>query len=302
MNSPLVFRNGQLIVQAEASLALNDAGFVFGATITDYSRTFHGRLFRLGEHVERFRNSCRAAAIDVPYSDQQLTDAAEQLACVNAQFLRPEQELALILLATPGPIGYLLGQQGGPGETPTVMLHTFALPFERYRSWFRDGVRLVVPKVCQVSPSTIEPHLKHRSRLHWWLAEREVKAQDAAAHALLADESGQVTETAAANFLIVRGGTVLSPPRNTILDGISLRLTRELCGKLGIPFAERALRLADCVAAQEAMLTGTAFCLAGVRSVNGTALPWPGPVTERLTAAWSQLVGLDYLMQMLAGQ
>ena len=83
MNPPLVFRNGQLVSQAGASLALNDAGLVFGATITDYCRTFQRRLFRLADHLARFRDSCRAAGIDLPYSDQQLTDAAEELARVK---------------------------------------------------------------------------------------------------------------------------------------------------------------------------------------------------------------------------
>src|SRR5205823_5762714 len=101
-------------------------------------------------------------------------------------------------------------------------------------------------------------------------------------------------------LLIVRGGTVLSPPRSTLLDGISLSVTEELCGRLGIPFAERPLSVADCRSADEALLTGTAFCLAGVSQIDGTRLAWPGPVTEMLVGAWVRVVGLDYRAQILA--
>jgi branched-subunit amino acid aminotransferase/4-amino-4-deoxychorismate lyase len=101
------------------------------------------------------------------------------------------------------------------------------------------------------------------------------------------------------HFLIVRDGTVLSPPQSAVLDGISLRVTEELCRDLGIPFAERPLTVADCRAADEAMLTGTAFCLAGVSHFDGTALRWPGPVTEALVVAWTRLVGLDFRAQIL---
>src|SRR5205807_1951377 len=144
----------------------------------------------------------------------------------------------------------------------TLVLHTFPLPFENYADLFREGARLFVPSGRQIPAHCIDPHIKHRSRLHWWLASQE-KPKDA--RPLLLDQNGHVTETAIANFLVVRGGTVLSPPRSMVLDGISLRVTEGLCRELGIPFAEVSLLVEDCLAADEAFLTGTAFCLAGVR-------------------------------------
>ena len=39
MTEPLASLNGRLLPQSEAHLALNDAGFVFGATVTDLCRT-----------------------------------------------------------------------------------------------------------------------------------------------------------------------------------------------------------------------------------------------------------------------
>src|SRR5262249_14788256 len=136
-------------------------------------------------------------------------------------------------------------------------------------------------------------------RLHWWLAEQQAHDTDPAASALLLDTDGHVTETAAANFLIVREGTVLSPPRDMILGGISLQGVEELCGELGITFLERLLRLDDCLPAAEAMLTSTPYCVAGVRRINDVILPWPGPVWERLLAAWSARVGIDVRRQVL---
>lgn len=299
----LAYFDGRFVPQRAAALPLNDAGFVFGATVTDLCRTFRGHLFRFKEHLGRFRRNCQAARVPLTASDAELTQAAEHLAAHNAGLLGPNAELALVLLATPGPIGYYLGEAGGPGEgRPTLALHTFPLPFGRYARLFREGARLVVPATRQVPPVCVDPHVKQRSRLHWWLAEQEARQADAAAFALLADLNGYVTETAFANFLIVRRGTVVSPPHGGILDGISLRLTEELCRELGIPFVESPLTPEDCQAADEAMLTGTAFCLAGVRSINGATLPWPGPVTDALAAAWTRTVGLDYRAQMLGAE
>src|SRR5208283_1307866 len=127
-----------------------------GATVSDLCRTFRHRLFRLDEHLTRFRKSCEAARIPQSVSDTELAKIAEQLVSNNAALLRPEQELALVMLATPGPIGYYAGLDGGPGDgPPSLILHTFPLPFARYRRFFREGIRLVIPGVRHVPANCV---------------------------------------------------------------------------------------------------------------------------------------------------
>src|SRR5437899_1717165 len=107
-NDALAYLNGRFIPQAEARLPLNDAGFVLGATVTDLCRTFGHRLFRFADHLTRFRRNCASAHVPLSATDEELTQVAERLVDNNAGRLRPEQDLALVLVATPGPIGYYL--------------------------------------------------------------------------------------------------------------------------------------------------------------------------------------------------
>jgi branched-subunit amino acid aminotransferase/4-amino-4-deoxychorismate lyase len=303
MTHPLAYLRGQFLPQAEANLPLHDAGFVMGATVTDLCRTFHHRLFRLADHLHRFRQSCRAARIPQPLSDDELTRIAEQLVAHNAPSLPPDGDLALVMFATPGPIGYYLGQPAGPGDgPPTLGMHTFPLPFHRYGRLFREGARLVVASVRHLPATSVDPRIKQRSRLFWWLAEQEAHLIDPAASALLLDANDCVTETAAANFLIARDGVVLSPPPETILNGVSLQVVRELCSELNIPFAERPLPLPEVLVADEAMLASTPYCLAGVSTIAGQTLPWPGPVWQRLLSAWQTRVGFDIRRQILSAR
>ena len=325
MTAPLAYVNGRFVPFDKLTISVADAGFVFGATVTDLVRTFRGRSFRVADHIDRFRESCRLCHVPLTASDDDLRGAAEHLIWYNlrrppetgipvqdehgrvlGRFLpQPVQdagELALVMFATPGPIGYYAGLPVGPGDgPPTVGMHTFPLPLTRYRKLFTEGATLVVPPTQHVAAASVDPRAKMRSRLFWWIAEQETKEIDPGASALLLNAAGHVTETATANFLIVRDGTVLSPPRGTILGGISLRVVEELCGELGIPFAEAPMTLAECMTADEALLTGTAFCVAGVGRLNGTALPWPGPVWRRLLAAWSDRVGVDIEGQIKEG-
>ncbi len=111
---------------------------------------------------------------------------------------------------------------------------------------------------------------------------------------------GRLTETAAANLLIVQNGQVVSPTREWILGGISLRVVVELCAKLRIPYTERPLLLHDLQHADEALLVSTPFCLVGVSRCDTAPLPWPGPVYRRLLEAWNEEVGFDIHAQIVA--
>ena len=302
MTELLAYRNGKFLPQSQVHIPLNDAGFVWGATVTDLCRTFRHKLFRLEDHVRRFQESCRLARVPQLASDAELINTANELAAHNAAGIGANEDLALVQLATPGEIGYYAGREVGPGDGgPTLILHTFPLPFRRYAKLFQEGARLVTPRIRHLPHACIPRQIKHRSRLFWWLAKQEAHEADPDASALLLDENGSITETAAANFVLVRAGTVFSPKRERILNGISLQVVESLCGEAGIEFVECDLRLADCDHADEAMLSCTSFCLAPVSRINSQPIHWPGPVFERLLAAWSAKVGVDIRGQILSG-
>ena len=299
MPEPVAYLNGQWLPQSQATLPLNDAGFVMGVTVTDFVRTFHHKLDRLSEHLTRFRQNARDAQIDLDGSDLELFNIALELTRRNAELLTPNQELALILFATPGPIGYYLGDPGnGPG---TFGMHTFSLPFERYREIIRRGAWLRVSNENEaMSPRTVPTHIKHRSRMHWWLAEHEVQHRDQGmSRALLANSAGQITETAFANVVIVRGNEIISPRRATLLPGLSLKMIEDLCPEVGLTFHERDLTISDCVAADAMLLCGTAFCLARVERLNDHVLAKNDDAMNRLLHAWNNRVGLDIHTQIL---
>jgi branched-chain amino acid aminotransferase len=270
-----------------------------GATATDLCRTVKHKLYRWDEHLGRFRRSCDAARIPLLTSHDELTRIADELVNHNSAWLSAEQDLALVLFATPGSIGFYGGGEGGVGDgAGTLGMHTFPLPFARYRRIFREGAQLALAQTRQVSASAIDPRIKQRSRLHWWLADREIQESHPGAFAVLVDDIGNLTETAAANLLVVQKGVVLSPPRGTILEGISLGTVRELCADLNIAFEERFITPSDAETAEEIMLSSTPYCLCGVSRFNSRSMTWPGKVFQRLLAGWSQLIDLDIRNQI----
>lgn len=299
MNAPLAYLNGRFLPFAEAGLPLHDAGFVSGATVVDNARTFRHALFRWPDHLERFRRDCATCYVPLNATDAELTAAAEELAGCNAKLLPPGGELQLVTFATPGTLGFYTGEPNGP---PTLGMATYPLPLARYRPFFTDGVTLVeLPSGAVGAPDALlPPSVKHRSRMFWHVADHKARARAGpGALALPSGPRGSLTETGVGNFLAVVGGVVISPPRGCVLDGISLRVTRELCAAQRVPFLEAPITPRDVREASEALLTGTGFCLAGVRTLHSDwqswrcTFDWPGPVFRKLLAAWSDLVGLD---------
>lgn len=306
-NSNLAWINGNFIPQSEAAITLHDAGFVMGATVTDMSRSFAHKPFMLKEHIQRFMFHCEACFISIKINEVEFLKAAEELIERNCLLLKPNEDLALVLFATPGPIGFYLGEPGGAGDSlPTLGMHTFKLPFHRYRPWVEHGVELLTSSILQPSPLSINPCIKQRSRMHWWIAEREVKKRSATAMALLLDENGFLTETASSNLIILQDASksgadikILTPKPEKVLDGIGLRIVKSFAKDCGFSWIEADILPADVNSADAALITSNSFCFAPVKSLNGIQLNRFKWFNEKLLDYWQKQVHLDFHDQIL---
>jgi branched-subunit amino acid aminotransferase/4-amino-4-deoxychorismate lyase len=277
-----VYRDGRFIVTKTAELSLEDYGFVWGATVTDRCRTYLQKWFRLDDHIARFRNSCALCRIPLSATDREIASAADDLLERQIACAATGTEFTLIMLATPG-----------TQQSPSIILQIQALDFTKYRPLIEIGAKLVIPATHHVPDDCIPRHAKMRSRMHWWIAEKEAQSVEPSAHALLLDSDGVVTETAAANVAIVRNGVIFTPPLERVLPGISRRVLVEIAASLEIPLREAPFTAADCETSDEMWLLSTPFAIAGVVSLNGRRFNWPGPLVQRIRGVWSQLTGVD---------
>jgi branched-chain amino acid aminotransferase len=304
MTEPIVYLNGRMVPASEAHLAIYDAGVVQGATVAEQTRTFRHRPFRLDDHLDRLFRGLGYARIDIGLSREELARISEEVLAHNARLVDADADLGLIQFVTAGEYATYAGLSGQPVRTgPTVCVHTYPLPFELWAGKMQTGAHLVTPSVRQVPPQCWSPQLKCRSRMHYHLAEREARLVDPEAYALLLDLDGNITETNAANFLMVERGTIVSPPAEKTLPGISRATVIELAGRLGIPFVERDIPVFRAVSADEAFLSSTPYCLMPVTKINGVLVGdgKPGPVFRCLLEAWGREVELDIKQQVMSG-
>lgn len=303
-SEPLVYLNGNLVPASQAHLAIFDAGIVLGATVTEMTRTFRHRLWRLHDHLDRLFRSLRYTRMDIGMSKEQLAKISEELVGNNAKLIDKDDELGLIHFVTAGEYPTYAGSAGRAARTtPTVCAHTFPMPFELWAKRMQTGAHVVTPSIRHVPPQCYDPKMKYRSRMHYYLADQEARLVDPESVALLLDLQGNVTETSGANFLIVEKGTIVSPTTVNTLPGISRAMVIELAAKLDIPFIERDLQVYNVMNAEEALLTSTPYCVMPVTKINGAPIGGgrPGPIFRRLLAAWNEAVGLDVEHQIQSG-
>ena len=294
--SRLAYLNGQFVPEESLSVPVYDAGFVQGVTVAEQLRTFGGKLFRLDKHLERLRRSLEI--IRIPGIDLTLLGAAAQeLASHNHKLLASGDDLGLSLFVTPGP--YPTFAPPGPHE-PTIGMHTYPVPFHLWNDKYTTGERLVVSSVRQVPNNCWPLELKCRSRMHYYLADREAREREPGARALLLDQDDFVAEASTASVILFNSAEgFLSPPREKILPGVSVGVVEELARGMNIPFLHRDLTIDDVYASDEVILCSTSPCLLPVISLNGRPIGTgrAGAIVKQATAAWSQLVGLDIVEQ-----
>lgn len=293
MHEPIAFFNGQFIAASAASIPLNDAGFVLGATVTEQLRTFGGRLFRLDEHLARLARSLEIVGVDPLTSAAEFRSAAIQVAEQNHALLEDGNDLGLAMIVTPGLYApYAEGKQGDP----LVCIYSYRLPFVRWAETYRTGCRLVTTPVQQVPAECWPPDLKCRSRMHYYLADRAAAAIDPQARALLLNRRGELTETSTANVLLVEPGpTLVAAPPGEVLAGISQQFVMELADRCRLPTRFRPISLDEALQAEEILLTSTPYGIAAAVRLNGAPIGEgrPGPVFRQLLSLWSTEVGFD---------
>jgi branched-subunit amino acid aminotransferase/4-amino-4-deoxychorismate lyase len=286
MKPELAYFRGEFRPAHELALSVEDLGFVQGVAVSERMRTFGGRLFRVDDHVQRLARSAAMIDVTLECTWEQIGQIAQELASHNASRLDPGDDLGLSLFVTPGV----------PGGVPTLGMYTYPLPFRQWVSYYAAGQALTETGVRQVPAVCWPLALKCRSRMHYYLADKQAHRIDPGSRAILLDLEGFVSEASTANVLFYRRDEgLISPTLSRILPGVSLSVIDELAAGLGTPMHYRDFRLEELAEADEILLCSTSPCIWPVTRLNGrrAGRGTEGPLFRALLAAWNALIGLD---------
>jgi len=264
------------------------------------TRSFNGKAFRLTEHIGRLYRSLRYLDIDPGLSPAEMAATSEDVLERNRHLLGPGEDYWLAQRIS-------RGVNRVPGDNwdhygPNVIVECIPLPLRERAKHFRDGIDVITPSLRRTPPDSLSPRAKMHQYLNLVLADREVKAQNPSAWAVLLDANGNLSEGQGSNIFLVRDNSLLTPKEKYVLPGVSRQAVIDLARQIEVPCEEADIDLYDAYTADECFLTSTSLCICGVRSLNGrifAAAKIPGPITQRLIEAYKKLVECDFVAQYL---
>lgn len=279
------YLNGEFSTLQHAKISVLDRGFIFGDGVYEVVPAYAGKLFRFDQHMARLGRSLAELRIENPLAQSQWHEIATKLIAdyavsTNTETIKGDQ-LVYIQVSR----GVAMRDHAMlPGLTPTVfiMVSPMKLPSDQQRA---EGVACVSAGDFRWEKA----HIKTTSLLGAVFS-RQISV-DAGALETVMFRGDYLSEAAASNVWLVKGGKVVGPPKDQlVLEGIRYGLIEDICRTAGIGFELRRISRAEVLAADELLLSSATKEILSITQLDGQPVGKgrPGPVYARLYAAYQQ--------------
>jgi branched-chain amino acid aminotransferase len=281
--APRVWINGKLYDKADAKISVYDHGLLYGDGVFEGIRVYHGKVFRLKEHLERLCDSARSIALEIPMGRDELARAVEETVKINE---RKDGYIRLLVTRGTGTLG--LDPRKCDPQVIIIVDGISLYPQELYD----NGLEIITAATIRSHPAALSPRVKSLNYLNNILAKIEA-IRGGCLEALMLNHKGEVAECTGDNVFILKHGELRTPPIDAgILEGVTRNAVIEVARRAGIPVKEMVLTRHDIFTAEEFFLTGTAAEIIAVVKCDGRPIGAgkPGPVTKRLRELFKELV------------
>lgn len=258
-------------------------------------------VFRLRDHLQRLLDSVRIFGLrQYRYSLDELRQAVHQVVLANeirSCYIRPlvymgQGPLALDLDSMEASTGIAAWEWG-------TYLGDEAL---------ETGVRMMVSSYTRLHPNANMTKAKIAGNYVNSVLAKTLAVRSGFDEAVMLDPEGLVSECTGENLFLVRRGTIYTPPRATILEGITRDSLITLAGDMGYAVREEPISRDQLYVADEVFVCGTAAECVAVSEVDHRTVGSGkmGPVTREIQRAFFQTVRgqgrrsaewLDYVSQ-----
>ncbi|MDD6231473.1 MAG: aminotransferase class IV [Frisingicoccus sp.] len=241
------YYNGEIGPLEEMKIPMLDRAVYFGDGCYDAAMFSNNRIFALEDHLDRFYNSCRL--LEIPFDMERKALTKELQKCIDAN------ELSEGMIYWQCSRGTYYRSHNFPPETVKPNLMIFTVPDEiipmdtTYKLISMEDTRFLH---CNIKTLNLIPSVIAYQRCI------EAGCQETLFH-----RQGRVTECAHSNVLILKDGTLHTPPRdNLILPGITLKHLILLAKENNIPVIEAPFSMDELKNADEVIISNSgAFCI-----------------------------------------
>ena len=278
-----VYIDGKFYDEKNAKISVFDHGLLYGDGVFEGIRAYHGRVFKLKEHIDRLFYSAKAILLTIPLSHEQICQAVCE-ACRRNKIA--DGYIRLVVTRGAGTLGL------NPNRCKNPSIIIIAGKIQLYPpEMYERGMDIVTVPTTRNLHSALNPAIKSLNYLNNILA--KIEANNAGCEeAIMLNAEGFVAECTGDNIFIIKGGQLLTPPLSAgALYGITRGVVMELAREQGMAVSEPNLTRYDLFNADECFLTGTGAEVIPIVKIDGRVIGTgkPGPATGKLVTAYHHL-------------
>ena len=281
-----VWFDGKIVRDEDAKVPVMTHAIHYGTSVFEGLRGYWNSknlyIFRLEDHIKRFRNSGKVYSISLRFSDKEIANAVIDLCKKNnvkeSCYIRPF---------------YFVGKHGiNLHVTENTPTHAVVVMFPFGELFDKNGIKVGISSWRRIHDISTPPLAKMGGNyLNSILATQESK-RNGYDEAVLLDHLGNISEAPGENIFIIRDGKLLTPPpSSSALEGITKDSVIKIAKDLGYQTVEREIPRTEIYFADEVFLTGTAAEITPVISIDGKAVGdgKVGKITGKIRTIYSDI-------------
>jgi branched-chain amino acid aminotransferase len=288
MKSDLIWMDGEMVPFAEANVHVLAPTLHYGVGVFEGIRSYQTpsgpAVFRLRDHVQRFLDSIHVLGVlDYPYSLPEIQQAVFDTIHANGLtecYIRP-------LMYLDGPLGLNIDL-----STPKLAIAAWEWgPYLGEEAQI-SGIHMMVASLSRLHPNVNMTKSKITGNYVNSMMVKSIALRSGYDEAVILDTAGYVAECTGENIFIVRHGIIYTPPKASVLEGLTRDTVMELAADLGIPVAEEMITRDQLYIADEVFITGTAAEIVPAVKIDYREIGAgkPGEVVESLLKSYLDTV------------
>ena len=261
--SKYIWFDGKFLTQDKAKVPVTTHAIHYGTSIFEGIRAYWNKenlfIFRLDEHVKRFRNSGKYYNISLRFSDNEIKKAIMNLCKKNkikkSCYVRPF---------------YFVGQYGiNLHVTKKAPTHVAMFSFPFGDLFDKNGITACISIWRKFNDQSTPTQAKMGGNyLNSILATQDAKKRGFD-EAILLDKNGYVSEAPGENIFIVKRNTLITPPlSSSALDGITRKSILAFSKDLKLKTKIKNITKEELKSAEEVFLSGTAAEITPIKKVD----------------------------------
>lgn len=268
-----------------------DPGPANGAILVERIRTFGSKVLDLETNSKRLLRGAEAFGLPSDWIEGSLRDIVQAIVLENKSLVQSHGDVSIVVLYSPTVEGRW-----------QALAHLAPIPFQKLKHWYTTGTSLYSSEIRIPTTDFIPNSIKHRSRLHYWLADRSAHNRNNGSIAVLETTDGFIADTSVANIVLVtRQGDWITPTTRNALDGTTLQRARRLLQQHGVTVVPTEFKKTEIFQASEVLLLGTTGCIWNATRLDDVPLGTHSEAAHSkwLQSLWREWVNMDVVQQAI---